>query len=331
MAVGIGRRQFMSALGSVAATWPLAARAQQPVMPVIGLLNSISPEAAETRMNAFRRGLGEGGFVQGRNVAFEFRWANGKYDLLPALAADLVARKVDVIFASGGPPATLAAAAATNTIPIVFISGVNPVTAGIAKSFNHPAGNATGFMLFTVAGWTKRLELAAQIAEKDSAVGVLLNPKNPKADPSVEEMQQAAQAQGRKLAFVSASTTGEIEMGLESLANARVGAAIISPDPFFVEQTVLIVTRALQHKLPIVCEWSDEAKAGGLMSYGIDLLDDYHQAGVYTARLLKGERPSDLPIVQPTKFEFVINLKTAKALGLTIRPTLLAIADEVIE
>jgi putative ABC transport system substrate-binding protein len=331
MATGIGRRGFVIGLGGTTVAWPLIARAEPVEQPVIGFLSSLSRDAAVTRVKAFRRGLADGSFSERQNVAMESRWANGQYGLLPGLVADLVARRVNVIVASGGPPATLAAAAATTAIPIVFVSGIDPIAAGLTKSFNHPTKNVTGFMLFTAAGWTKRLELAAQIAAKDSVIGILLNSENLGADPPMKEMEQAAQTLGRQLLFVSATTSQEIETALKNLAELQVGALIVSSDPFFVQQIALIVTRVAGHKLPVVCEWSDEARAGALMSYGIDLIEAYHQAGVYTARLLKGEPPSDLPIVQPTKFEFVINLKTAKALGLTVPSNLLTIADEVIE
>jgi putative ABC transport system substrate-binding protein len=320
------RREFIAALGGAAVPWPIAARAQQAVMPVIGFLSGRSPDESSSNLDVFRRGLREAGFIEGQNVAIQYRYAHGRYDQLPELARDLVNRRVDVITAMGGAPGALAAKDATRTIPIVFHIGL-----GLVASLNRPGGNTTGVAMLTAATWTKRLELADTIADKNAPVGVLLNPNYPGTDPASDDMQGAAEALGRRLVFAGAVTEKEIEKSFESLAQTKPGAVVISTDPFFLSERDAIVALAARFRLPIVCGWEEEAKAGCLISYGADQTDTYYQVGLYTGQILKGAKPADLPVVQPTRFYLVINLKTARALGITVPPALLARADEVIE
>jgi ABC-type uncharacterized transport system substrate-binding protein len=331
MAFSIGRRRFVAGLSGTAVAWPLAARAQQPSMPLIGFLNSASPEAFTNQVAGFRRGLGQTGYVEGQNLAIEYRWADGHYERLPAMAADLVGRKVFVLAATGGIACALAAKAATTTIPIVFTTGADPIKAGIVASLNRPEGNITGVsFLFNTLG-TKRLELLTQLAPRASTIGMLVNPANPNSELEAKDAQAAAQALGRKLLVVSAENENGIETAFAALVEQRAGALSVGGDPFFQIRRDQILTLAARHMMPAIYGLREDAAAGGLMSYGTSAGDAYRQAGVYVGSILKGNKPADLPVIQSTKFEFVLNLKTAKTLGLNVPPTLLAIADEVIE
>jgi putative tryptophan/tyrosine transport system substrate-binding protein len=324
------RREFISLLGGVAA-WPLTARAQQ-AMPVIGFLHSASAAAFAAALAAFRKGLSDAGYVEGQNVAIEYRWAEGQNDRLPTLAAELVRRRVAVIVTPGSTVATLAAKAATATIPIVFSVGTDPVKIGLVASFNRPGGNATGINDFGVGLGAKRLGLLHELLPRAARFGVLVNPDNPLVTESiVAELQTAAQAIGRQIEVVAARTNGDIDTAFATLVEKRADALLPSPDPLFVTRRVQLITLAVRHALPALYHRRELAEAGGLMSYGSDLPDQYRQAGVFVGRILKGEKPSEMPVQLPTRFEFVVNLQTAKTLGVTIPTTLLARADEVIE
>ena len=325
------RREFITLLGGAAATWPLAARAQQPAMPVIGFLSTRSPDESAHLLAAFRRGLAENGFVEGQNVTVEYRWALGEYDRLPALAAELVRRPVAVLVAVGGEPSALAAKAATATIPIVAIFTADPVERGLVASLNRPGGNVTGVSVLNATLEAKRLGLLHDLVPQATTLGVLLNPTFPAAASQLRDMQEAARAIGLQLHVLRASTDREIDAAFESVAQHRIPALAVTADPFFITRRDKLVALAARHAVPTMYSFRDYAVAGGLMSYGIDLPDAYRQAGVYAGRILKGAKPADLPVMQPTKFEFVINLKTAKALGLAIPAGLLSFADEVIE
>jgi len=328
----MNKREFMSLIGGAAAAWPLAAGAQQPAMPVIGFLHSASAAAFAAALAAFRKGLSDAGYVEGQNVAIEYRWAEGQNDRLPTLAAELVRRRVAVIVTPGSTVATLAAKAATATIPIVFSVGTDPVKNGLVASFNRPGGNATGINDFGVGLGAKRLGLLHELLPRAARFGVLVNPDNPLVTESiVAELQTAAQAIGRKIEVVAARTNGDIDTAFATLVEKRADALLPSPDPLFVTRRVQLITLAVRHALPALYHRRELAEAGGLMSYGSDLPDQYHQAGVFVGRILKGEKPSEMPVQLPTRFEFVINLQTAKTLGVTIPTTLLARADEVIE
>ena len=323
------RRDIITLIGGAAAAWPLAARAQQPTMPVIGFLRQGSPEPFALT-NAFRGGLSETGMNEGRAVTIENRWAEGHYDRLPALAAELVDHRVAVI-AAAFLPAALAAKAATHTIPIVFLSGSDPIGAGLVSSMNRPTGNVTGIApMFTLLGG-KNLELLHELVPNAKAIGALAKPSNPNAEPQLRDLQAAASTLGRELVVFGADNAQEIDKNFAMMAQRRIGALVVTADGFLVGRQDQIVALASRYALPTIYPLSQYVAAGGLMSYGANLPDAYRQTGIYVGMILKGAKPGDLPVLQPTKVELVINLKTAKALGLEIPPTLLARADEVIE
>jgi putative ABC transport system substrate-binding protein len=324
------RREFLGALGVAAVARPLAAPAQH-AMPVIGLLHGESPELAARRLTAFHQGLGQIGFTEGRNVAIEYRWAEGRYDRLPGLAAELVARQVAVLVAVGGSNGPLVAKATTSTIPIVFITGDDPVKQGLVTSINRPGGNATGINIFISEMEGKRLGLLRQLLPSAQPIGVLLNPAYSVFAAQHREVQEAARSLGQPISILTASNEEEIRLAFETLAQAKTRALLVISEPFFSSRREQIVTLAARHSIPTMYGLREYAVAGGLMSYGTSISEAYRQVGFYTGCILKGEKAGDLPVVQSTKFELVINLKTAKALGLDVSPTLLALADEVIE
>jgi putative ABC transport system substrate-binding protein len=325
------RRDFITLLGGVAAAWPLAARAQRAAMPVIGFLHSASPGPFASAVVAFRQGLGETGYIEGENVAIEYRWAEGQYDRLPALAADLIGRKVTVIVAIAGNAPAQAAKAATATIPIVFVSGGDPVSGGLVASFNRPGGNVTGVSWVATALVPKQLELPRRLAHDPAVIGALVNPSYPDHDVQQRELQEGGAAIGQKIDVVRAATAPEIDTAFALLVQKGAGALIVANDPFFVSRRDQIVALAARHTMPAMYFSREFTAAGGLLSYGASLIDATRQGGIYTGKILTGAKPADLPVMQPTRFELVINLKTAKALGLTVPDKLLAIADEVIE
>jgi len=323
------RREFISLLGGAAATWPLAARAQQGAMPVIGFLNSRAFGENATLLVPFHRGLKEAGYVEGQNLTVEYRWAEEKYDRLSALAADLVGRRVAVIVANG--PAVRPAKAATSTVPIVFVVGFDPVAFGLVGSLNRPSGNLTGVSVLDVEIGAKRLELLHELVPTATVMALLVNPTTPAAETIARDAQVAARALGLQLHVLRASSDRDFDTVFATVAQRRVGALVIGADPFFTNQSRQLAELAARHAVPTIYEFREFAAAGGLISYGTSIGDAYRLAGAYTGRILKGEKPADLPVQQSTKFELVINLKTAKALGLTVPDKLLAIADEVME
>jgi putative tryptophan/tyrosine transport system substrate-binding protein len=324
------RRDFITLLGAAAA-WPPMARAQQPPMPVIGFLHIGSPGPFASHVTAFRRGLNETGFSEGRNVAIEYRWAEGQYDRLPALAADLVRSQVTVIAACATSAPGLAAKAATSTIPIVFQTGSDPVQDGLVASMNRPGRNVTGVSRLAVTIEPKRLELLHELSPKATVIGLLVNPTNPRSELVVQQIEEAARALGLRLHILKASTEGELDGAFASLVQLAVGALLVAQEPSYLRWRDHIVALAARHAIPATYGDREYPAAGGLMSYDASLADSFRQVGVYVGRVLKGEKPADLPVMQPTKFELVLNLKTAKALGLTVPDKLLALADGVIE
>jgi putative ABC transport system substrate-binding protein len=329
------RRDFIALGGSAAlllAAKVRRARAQQPAMPVIGFLHSASAAAFAAHLAAFRKGLSEAGYVEDQNVAIEYRWAEGQNDRLPALAAELVRRRVAVIATPGSTAATLAAKAATTTIPIVFVIGADPVKIGLVASLNRPGGNVTGINDIGVDIGAKRLGFLQELLPRATRFGVLVNPDNPSITESfVTELQTAASAIGRQIEVVTASTNADIDTAFATLVKKRADALLNCPDALFVTRRVQLITLAVRHALPALYHRRELAEAGGLMSYGSDLPDQFRQTGGYVGRILKGEKPADMPVQLPTRFEFVINLQTAKTLGIDVPPTLIARADEVIE
>jgi len=325
------RRDFISLIGGAAATWPLAARAQQLAMPVIGFLNSESFQTWREEIAAFQQGLAETGYVEGRNVAIEYRWAESHNDRLPALAAELVRRSVAVIAAPGGTPAALAAKWATQTIPIIFLLGSNPIEIGLVDSLNHPGGNLTGVAALTVDVTAKRLQLLHELVPAAQHIGYLRNSKNPYSAVETKELQDSAAALRLQLLTLDASSRGEIEAAFAILAEQRAHALLVGTDPFLIGARNQIIALAARQAIPAIYPFREDAGAGGLVSYGPNNAAMFHIAGVYTGRILRGDKVADLPVQQVTKIEMVINLKTAKALGVTFPLSFLGRADEVIE
>jgi putative ABC transport system substrate-binding protein len=323
------RREFITLLGSAAAAWPLAARAQESTMPAIGFLNSASADGYASMAAVFRRGLNEAGYADGQNVTIEYRWADNQYERLPALAGDLVNRRVNVIFANS--PSIPAALAATKTIPIIFNSGDDPVRFGFVASLNRPGGNATGVAIFSGELAAKRLELLRELIPSSKTIAVLINVDFGPSARFRTDVEAAARALGVATPILQASKPGEIETAFDSLAQTRPDALLVGPGPFLDSHRDLLIARAAKAAIPAAYETRASALAGGLVSYGADVGDAYRQAGLYVGRVLKGEKPADLPVVQATKLELVINLKTAKALGLDLPTNILAVADEVVE
>ena len=326
------RREFITLLGGAAAC-PLAARAlaQQPAMPVIGFMSARSAEESAHLVEAFHRGLKEGGFVEGRNVAIEFRWAQGDYARLPALAAELVSRRVNVVTAVGGDPSPLAAKRATSTIPIVFGMGGDPIIAGLVESLNRPGGNATGFIVLTNVMEPKQLGLLRELAPGVQLVGVLVNPDFPAATRQLQQIEEAARTLGQRIVVGNASTDAELDVAFAFFVREGTGALLVAGDPFFDSRRERIVALAAQERLPAIYHFREYAVAGGLLSYGVSITEGYRQFGIYTAHILKGAKPAELPVQLATKFEMIINLKTAKTLNVRISDNLLSLADEVIE
>jgi len=324
------RREFITLLGG-AAGWPLAARAQQPAMPVIGYLSARSQEDTSHLIAAFLRGLAENGYIEGQNVAIEYRFARGQYDRLPKMVADFVRRPVDVITTTGGEPAALAAKEATSSIPIVFTVGSDPVKQGLAGSFNRPGGNATGIVLLTNQLDPKRLGLLRDMVPNASTFGFLVNPKFPASEDQISDMHDAARAMNQTIQVLRANTDSELHAAFVTIAEQRIPALVVAASPFFDTRRDELVELAKHHRVPTIYHFREFVDAGGLMSYGVSFSDAYRQVGIYTGRVLKGAKPAELPVIQTTKFELVINLKTARALGLKISDNLLTLADEVIE
>jgi putative ABC transport system substrate-binding protein len=325
------RREFITFIGGAVATWPLAARGQQPAMPVVGYMSGRPSAEAQYLVDAFERGLREGGFVIGQNVAIEFRWADNQYDRLLTQATDLVGRQVALIVASGAVQAIQAAKAATSAIPIVFVTGDDPVRLGLVASLNRPGGNVTGITALTQSMEAKRLDILHQLVPKTAAIAMLVNRSNPSAALQLKESTDAARTLGRQLDILDVANTADIDGAFSILTQHGDGAVTIIADPFMNSHRDQLVALEARYKLPTLFYTREQVAAGGLMSYGANFTEAFAQAGGYAARILKGEKPDDLPILQPTKFEFIINLKTAKTLGFEIPPTLLALSDDVIE
>jgi len=331
MPINIGRRKLIAALGSAAAVWPLAASAQQSAMPVIGFLSAPSAAPYMQYVTAIHQGLKEAGYVEGQNVRFEYRWADGHYDRLPALAADLVRRRVDVIAATGGP-AALAAKASSVTIPIVFRIAADPIASGLVVSLSRPGGNVTGVTSLNLEVGPKRLEFLHELLPSATIMAALVNPTNPSnAEILSRDLQATARLLGLQLHPLHASSDADIDAVFSTLTELRAGGVVVGTDAFFTSRTEKLAALTLRYRIPTIYQWREFVAAGGLMSYGGSSTDSYRLAGVYTGRILKGDKPADLPVQQATKLELFINNKTAKALGIDIPPTLLALADEVIE
>jgi putative ABC transport system substrate-binding protein len=324
------RRAFITLVGG-AAVWPLSARAQQPAMPLIGYLGAQSPAAFASRVRAFRQGLGETGYAEGRNVAIEFRWAEGQHNRLSALAADLVSRQVAVIVAPGGAPAALAAKSATTTIPIVFEMGADPIAMGLVGSLNRPGGNLTGVSSLNVEVTPKRLEILHELVPTAAVLAVLVNPTSPTADSQLRNLQAAANTLGLQLHVLHASTERDFDTVFATLLRLRAGGLVVASDTFFATHSEQLAALTVRHAVPAIHQSRDFSTAGGLTSYGGSFVESHRQAGVYTGRIIKGDKPADLPVQQVTKVELFVNLKTAKTLGVTVPLPLLARADEVIE
>jgi putative ABC transport system substrate-binding protein len=327
----VRRREFITLLGGAAA-WPLAARAQQPAMPVVGLVNARSPDVSERHTAAFRKGLNDAGYVEGQNVTVEYHWFSGQYDRLPGIITDLVRRQVAVIATPGSNRAALAAKAATTTIPIVFGVSDDSVRMGLVASLAHPGGNATGVNFLVSEVMAKRLGLLHQLLPKAVRIAVLVNPANAStAEAALREIPEAARALGLQAQVLNASTSREIDAAFATLVRDRADALFVAPDGFLVSRRVQFATLSARHGIPAAQSTREEVEAGGLMSYGTDILDMFRQVGVYTGQILKGAKPADLPVLQSTKFEFVINLQTARALGIDVPNSIQLLADEVIE
>jgi putative ABC transport system substrate-binding protein len=325
----MNRREFITLLGGAAA-WPLAVRAQQKTVPVVGYLSSLGRAVSVQFDAAFRRGLAQMGYVEGQNISIEYRWITDSYGPLPTMAGDLVQRQPAVICALG-PPAVLAAKAATTSIPIVFVTGADPIKFGFVASFNRPGGNISGIWVVSTVLAEKRLQLLRELLPKAESFALLVNPKSPVAEPQTRDAQAGAQALGLKLRVLTAVTENDLDLTFATLVQDRADALLVSADPFFLSLREQLVALAARHAIPTLYEVREYVEAAGLMSYGTDLRDAYHKGGVYVGRILKGVKPAELPVEQMNKLEFVVNGKTAKALGLDIPPTLLALADEVIE
>jgi putative tryptophan/tyrosine transport system substrate-binding protein len=326
----IRRRDFITLLGGAAA-WPLAARGQQSAVPVIGFMSTLSPENISSPLAGFHQGLKEAGYIENQNVAIEYRWARGHYDRMPQLAADLVGKRVAVIVASGGDPSPQIAKAATQTIPIVFGMFGDPVREGLVASLNRPGGNATGVTIFGPAAVTKRLQLLHDLVPQAAVSAFLMNPNNPNGNIELRASQTAASSLGKQIVVLNASSEGELDAAFASMVQQRIGALLGASDPFLFNRRDQIVALAARHRIPAIYYLRDFARAGGLMAYGNSLTDMYRLVGVYVGRILKGEKPADLPVVQSTKFEFVINLQTARSLGIEVPNSMQLLADEVIE
>ena len=325
------RRRVITLIATSALASPFAVRAQQGAMPVIGFLNSASPGPAANLVAGFRQGLGETGFVEGRNIAIEFRWAEGRYERLPAMAQELVRRPVAVLVATGGSNSALAAKEATSIIPVVFATGGDPVALGLVRSFNRPGGNLTGMAMLTAMLTAKRLEQIHAMVPAANFIAGLFNPDNGNAQLQLKEFDEGARRLGVRVVPFHARNEVDFETAFATMAQQRVGALVVGADPYFNSQRMRLVALAARYKLPAIYEWREFAAAGGLMSFGTDLADVYRQVGVYTGRILKGAKPADLPVVQPTRFAMVVNAKTAKALGIRIPNEVLQRADELIE
>jgi putative tryptophan/tyrosine transport system substrate-binding protein len=329
--LALRRRELIALFGGAAMARPIAARAQQKAMPVIGFLSSSSPGPWAPNVAAFHQGLSETGYIEGQNVAIEYRWAEYQYDRLPALAADLVTRKVQVIATNGDPRAARAAKTATSTIPIVFSAISDPVSLDLVASLARPGGNLTGVSPMNNELMPKRLELLSELVPQARVIAVLVNPNNPVAERRIRDVQEAARAKGVQLPILKASTESEIDASFASLVELQAGALVVDPDPFFSGRREQIIALASRQAVPAIYAWREATAAGGLISYGANIPSVYYQGGILVGKILKGAKPADLPVAQPTKFELVVNMKTAETLGLTVPPSILARADEVIE